>query len=173
MLHLQYAKAELFSECMIPFQLSPDVSFSFTPKYEIGDHSYLCKISGNASSGFYRCFACNENFGDTSSLEWKPITSIFRKSLQEIIPFLKKEGTGKFGQLRIPGILRNDLETPLHERNLEELEFVHDPLHNVMGAAKDIYEQFKNESGFDSAGSEKAIRDLLNRDNTSKMSGGK
>jgi hypothetical protein len=65
-----------------------------------------------------------------------------RKSLQDIMKMIKKDGLGKNGILRIPGILKGDLETSLKDRNLHRYELVRDVLHNVMGSEKNVNDCF-------------------------------
>jgi hypothetical protein len=103
MLHFQHVKADLFEECMKPFELYDGLTVVFEPIYETGDHAYLSRISGNAVSGYLRCFGCDENWSETSDPERKSNNAVFKKSLKEIIKFLKNGNLGNKGILRIPG----------------------------------------------------------------------
>lgn len=166
-------KSDMFLDCKKPFQLRPDLQIQFVPRYCIGDHSYLCKSQGNASSGHFRCFACAEDFSLKEEPVWKPKEKMFKKSLKDIVEYLKKNKAGDYGIEFIPGILKDDLETDLESRNLSEYELVHDVLHNVLGSEKNIYECFTKENGFDKEGSKFAIEELLGREMSQGLNGGK
>lgn len=45
MLHFQHVKADLFEECMKPFELYDGLTIVFEPIYETGDHAYLSRIA--------------------------------------------------------------------------------------------------------------------------------
>lgn len=118
MLHFQHVKADLFEECMKPFELYDGLTIVFEPIYETGDHAYLSRIAGNAVSGYLRCFGCDEDWSENCDPEWKPKKDVFTKSLNEIIKFLKNGNLGNKGILRIPG--KSNFESLISFRNFKK-----------------------------------------------------
>ena len=61
-----------------------------------------------------------------------------------------KDGSAEsIGAFSIPGILLDDLETPLEERGLEDYIAGHDRLHNCKGHVSLMFTLFQKEPGFD------------------------
>jgi len=77
---------------------------------------------------------------------------------------LKNKTESQYGISFIPGILLNDLSTPLTEIGLDEYEKGHDRLHNSKGHMYNMFELFSKESGFKSLLAFQNLKNFLGRE---------
>ena len=107
------------------------------------------QIWGNAVGGHHRCVFCSADFSSAQILQYADCIGEQRKSLATLMVAHKDGSAESIGAFSIPGILLDDLETPLGERGLENYMPGHDRLHNCKGHVSLMFGLLKTEPDFD------------------------
>lgn len=148
-------KCDQFKSLSKEIKLNDELSITLKPKFLLGDHSYLRKLLGIATTQEDSCEMCEEKI---STLK---IQNIKELTLDKIRNYLINKKGKDIGIKRESGLFGGSINTPLKDNNMDELIVLSDNLHQVKGVNQTLLNLLKGEKEFNVEGCEEAIESLI------------